>query len=183
MCAKSDSITRSTKKSRSMKVLLCPHKAQITIARLALTAFTDLLYLVRSVNRPFNDSERNSRPIIIPNRPPPFPKQLCSKVTAAITAGSRNGSTTPFKQVSFMAKGPIPLHRYHSTSSLADCIFRTSSTKTMSLAPLRRSPCFHLKTNSDFAVGTYRNRVEWVESHKASTVCASVSICFADNMF
>lgn len=116
MCAKSDSITRSTKKSRSMKVLLCPHKAQITIARLAPTAFTDSLYLVRSVNRPFNDSERNSRPIIIPNRPP-FPKQLCSKVTAAITAGSSNGSTTPFKQVSLMAKGPIPLHRYHSASS------------------------------------------------------------------
>lgn len=58
------------KKRCSMKVLLCPHKAQITIARLAPTAFTDSLYLVRSVNRPFNDSERNSRSIIIPNRPP-----------------------------------------------------------------------------------------------------------------
>lgn len=48
---------------------------------------TDLLYLVCSVNRPFNDGERNSRSIIIPNRLP-FLKQLCSKVTAAITAGS-----------------------------------------------------------------------------------------------
>lgn len=80
------------KKRRSMKEL-CPHEAQITIACLALTAFTDLLYLVRSVNRPFNDSGRNSRSIIIPNRPPSSSnsaaKLLLQLQLAAATAAQR----------------------------------------------------------------------------------------------
>lgn len=101
----------SIKKTKNRPFSESPQKRQITTNVLARRAFNDLLYLVCGVNRPFNDGERNSRSIIIPNRPP-FLKQLCSKVTAAITAGS-SGSATPSKQVSFGANGLNLLHRYY----------------------------------------------------------------------
>lgn len=53
---------------RSMEVLR-PHVSQITTGVLSQTAFADLLYLVCSVHRPFNDGKLNSRSIIIPNHP------------------------------------------------------------------------------------------------------------------
>lgn len=66
-------------------------RPQITTGVPAQMAFADSLCLVCSVSRPLNDGELNSRSIIIPNHPPShlFLEQLCSKVTAAITAWQR----------------------------------------------------------------------------------------------
>lgn len=154
MLAKSNWITMSLsfnedkKKICSVKV---PRKRKSLWTFWHERAFSHLLYLVCSVNRPFNDGECNSRPIIIPNHPP-FLKQLCSKVTAAITAGS-SGSATPFKQVSFVANGRTLLHRYdqneqiYSMSSwftVSSVQKKKMSRKTKTLAPLHYSSSFHV---------------------------------------
>lgn len=122
-----------------MKVIR-PHKAQISIAFFgggvlfvflgggALTAFTDLLYLVRSVNRPFNGSERNSRSIIIPNRPPSSSNSAAKLLLQLQLAAA---AQRPSNRFQLWQNGLIPMHRYYSMFSW----FTASSEKTMSAAP------------------------------------------------
>lgn len=133
----------STKKKVCFVKVLRPQKTQITTSVLAGRAFTDLLYLVCSVNRPFNDGERNSRSIIIPKRPPPFLKQLCSKVTAAITAGS-SSSRTPFKQVSSVVNGLTLLHRYYQNVQMYSMFFwLTASSARKGTYRRQRASCLY----------------------------------------
>lgn len=124
---------------------------------LLLTAFTDLLHLVCSVNRPFNDSERNSRLVYYHTKTPLTSSSSAAKLLLQLRLAE--------------AAAQRPSNRFHLWQMVWFC--RTSTTRmyrctacSPGLLHLQthfledyephafalQSDCFYLKPNSEFAV-------------------------------